>query len=163
MTDGYQPKGPPFDPDKVVPPPSGTGVQPPPRQDRQHFEALLKEVVDRYRGHAVPESPTPCLCACSECLHLIERIEYALGRRPHLPVSPGAKRCEIHSWEYYGERCEFCSLQCKDCRFLERDVQFEEWDCAHPERPQGKSAVNPRDDAPEWCPWRRPRLVRIKK
>ena len=32
--DGHQPKGPPLDLDKLVPPPSGTGVHPPPERVR---------------------------------------------------------------------------------------------------------------------------------
>jgi hypothetical protein len=87
----------------------------------------------------------------------------AKWKREQLPVSQGAKRCEVHRWEYYGERCEFCSLKCQDCRFLERDVQDEQWDCMHPEKPKNKGIDKPSDDAPEWCPWRRSKLVRISK
>lgn len=45
--------------------------------------------------------------------------------------------------------------KCASCEHLSRDMQFEEWDCDHPERPPRKSTATPRDPAaPVWCPLR---------
>jgi len=49
-------------------------------------------------------------------------------------------------------------LKCGGCPFLTRDLQWEEWDCICPTRPEGKSGIlSIRRPSPDWCPRRRNR------
>jgi len=111
--DGHQPKSDkPFDPETAVPPPSGTGVQPPREAKPSDTERMLNRVSMTPDGaHAIVEMIVQVKAQswgpdCTVAQAAAQAVESATGRlRNILNPPPGLKPDTGHGVKLLGARC----------------------------------------------------------